>query len=195
VKLFFVILSIVSSLKNVIIPLEKFDRVKTLELFGKVYDQLPNQPATKEKFLESIDKWLSLYILIVNIVWEFKPDIFHKLAWTVVGAEQSAWLSVVEKVQKYLKGYFVIDDEINQKANSYIHAYNLKVLDALLDKDCEVERKEFDYQCTRSINRLIEELKAKMHSDSEEDSWYMYVDHSGIHINKGKEVIKWTGTK
>jgi len=62
----------------------------------------------------------------------------------VVKAEHDTWLWIVERVQRNLKPYFIIDDEINQKANSYIHAYNLKVLDALIEKDFEVERKKFD---------------------------------------------------
>jgi len=68
-------------------------------------------------------------------------------------------------------------------------------LDALLDKDCEVERKEFDEQCTRSINREIEKLKAQMNAGEPNGEWLFYVDNNGIHINKGKEANSWTGTK
>jgi hypothetical protein len=200
VKLFFVALSIVSSLKNVIVPLEKFNRAKTLELFGKVYDQLPNHPTSKEAFLQSVDKWLSLYILIVNIIWEFNPEFCHKLAWSIVKAEQAAWLSIVEKVQKYLKAYFIIDDEINKKANDYIHTYNLKVLDALLEKDLESQQKQWDYWLNRMFTKEVEILKEKLmglsgSGDGLVGDWLIYMDHTGIHVNKDKEVKKWTGTK
>lgn len=200
IKLFCVALSIVSSLKNVILPLEKFDRAKTLELFGKVYDQLPNNPVSKEVFLQSVDKWLNLYILIVNIIWEFNTELCHKFAWSIVKAEQSAWLSIVEKVQKYLKAYFIIDDEINQKANEYIHAYNLKVLDALIEKDFESYQKQLDYCLNWQFEREIEIVKEKLmelsgSGDGPVGDWLIYMDHTGIHINENKEVIKWTGTK
>ena len=196
-KMFCVILSVVSSLKSVILPLKPFSRSKVLELFGKIYDLLPNHPVTKEVFLQSVDKWLTLYVLIVNALWELNPELCHKLAWSVVKAEQSAWLSIVEQVQKYLKPYFTIDDEINNKANEYIHVYNLKVLDALLTKDFEVERKKFDEQCTESINREIEKLKAQMSTGEPDGEWLFYIDHSGIYINenKVKEVKSWTGMK
>ncbi len=186
-KLFFVILSIAFSLKNVIIPLKEFDREKTLELFEKVYELLPNQPADKEKFLTTVDKWLSLYISIVNIFWEFNPSFFHNLAWRVVGAEQSMWLSIIEKVQENLKTYFVIDNEINQKANYYIHNYNLQVLDALLAKDFEAQKRVFDKQCTLAIAKEIEKAKAKFDTGAPEgNDWVYYIDSNGIHVNKNK---------
>lgn len=186
IKLFFVILSIAFSLKNVIIPLEKFDRVKTLELFGKAYELLPNQPADKEKFLITVDKWLSLYISIINIFWEFNPTFFHNLAWRVVGAKQEAWLSIVDKVQENLKTYFVIDDEINKKANEYIHNYNLKVLDALLAKDFEAQKRKFDKQCALAIAKEIEKAKAQFDNGEPEGEWEYFVDSQGIHINKNR---------
>lgn len=181
IKLFFVILSIAFSLKNVIIPLEKFDRVKTLELFGKAYELLPNQPADKEKFLITVDKWLSLYISIINIFWEFNPTFFHNLAWRVVGAKQEAWLSIVDKVQENLKTYFIIDDELNQKMNDYIHEYNLKVLAALTQKDFETQVRKFDNQFQNIVAKEIEKFKQKMSHGEPPGDWLFYVDGYGIH--------------
>ena len=198
VKMFFVILSVVSSLKNIILPLEKFNRSKTLELFGKIYDLLPNHPVSKDEFLCSADKWLNLYVLIVNTLWELNPELCHKLAWSIVKAEQNTWLWIVERVQKNLKSYLTIDDEINSKANEYIHAYNLKVLEALIGKDFEIERKKFDDWCSESINREVEKLKAQMNSGGEPGGeWLIYIDSTEIHVNKNKrkEVIQWTGLK
>ncbi len=185
-KLFFTILSIAFSLKDVIIPLRKFDRTKTLELFGEVYDLLPNQTTSKEEFLKTVDKWLSLYIYIVNVFWEFNPEFFHNLAWRVVGAKQEAWLSIVDKVQESLKGYFVIDDEINQKANEYIHNYNLQVLDNLLEKDFEAQRRKFDKQCSLSIDKEIKKLKEQFDTGEPEGNWVYYIDSSGIHLNQNR---------
>jgi len=199
VKLFFVAVSIVAALKEVILPLRGLDREKVLDLFDKAYELLPGQPVSSADFRNSIDKWLNLYVLVVDLIWEFNPELCHKLAWSIVKAEQSAWLWIVEQVQKNLKGYLVIDEGLNRKINEHIHAYNLKVLEALLEKDFEIQRKKFDDWCSKLIEREVEILKEKLNQKLGEPvgGWVFYIDRSGIYVNglRLEELEKWTGLK
>lgn len=199
VKLFFVAISIVSALRDVILPLKPFNRAKALELFGKAYELLPTNPVSKDEFIRSIDKWIDLYIFVVNSLWYISPELCHKLAWSVVKAEQSGWLYIVENLQKYLKGYIVFDDEINQKVNSYIHAYNLKILDALLDKDFEIQRKQIDEWFDKTVEVAVEKIKEKLNKEVGEPpgGWIIYIDRTGMYINgqKMEDIEKWTGIK
>jgi hypothetical protein len=178
-KRLFLDLLIVSCLKDIIIPIDEFDRQLTLKLFSKLYDTFPEKPCPKEEYLQKIDKWLNFYRKIVDFVWYLSPDLMHSLTWAVVKTEQKAWMEVVSWLMRWAEE---TKEEIQEKVNFYSKEYNGKVLETLIQKDYEIQIQKFDKWWEQSKKEAVEKLKEKLSNGQppEEECLWWY-DKDGFH--------------
>ena len=178
-KRLFLDLLIVSCLKDVIIPVDKFDHQLTLKLFSKLYDTFPEKPCPKDEYLQKIDKWLNFYRKIVDFVWYLSPDLMHSLTWAVVKTEQKAWMEVVSWLMRWAEE---TKEEIQEKVNFYSKEYNGKVLETLIQKDYEIQIQKFDKWWEQSKKEAVEKLKEKLSNGQppEEECLWWY-DKDGFH--------------
>lgn len=178
-KRLFLDLLIVSCLKDILIPIDSFDHQLTLKLFGKLYETFPEKPCSKEEYLRKIDKWLKFYQKIVDFAWYLSPDLMHSLTWAVVKTEQQAWMEVVNWLMRWAEE---TKEEIQEKINYYSKEYNGKALEALIQKDYEIQIKKFDNWWEQSKKKAVEDLKDKLSDGKPPDEeciwWY---DKDGYH--------------
>jgi len=178
-KRLFLDLLIVSCLKDILIPIDSFDHQLTLKLFGKLYETFPEKPCSKEEYLRKIDKWLKFYQKIVDFAWYLSPDLMHSLTWAVVKTEQKAWMEVVNWLMRWAEE---TKEEIQEKINYYSKEYNGKALEALIQKDYEIQIKKFDNWWEQSKKEAVEKLKEKLSNGQppEEECLWWY-DKDGFH--------------
>lgn len=179
IKRLFLDLLIVSCLKDILIPIEKYDHQLTLKLFGKLYDTFPEKLETKEKYLQKIEKWLNLYRRLVDLAWYISPNLMHSLTWAVVKTQQKAWMEVINWLMRWVQE---TKDEIQEKTNFYSMEYNGKVAEALIQKDYEIQIEKFDRWWEQSKKEAVEKLKEKL-SDGKppEESCLWWHDKDGLH--------------
>jgi len=178
-KRLFLDLLIVSCLKDIIIPIDHYDHQLTLKLFSKLYDTFPEKPCSKDEYLRKVDKWLNFYQKIVDFIWHLSPDLMHSLTWAVVKTEQKAWMEVVGWLMKWAEE---TKEEIQEKINYYSKEYNGKALEALIQKDYEIQIKKFDNWWEQSKKEAVEKLKEKLSNGQppEEECLWWY-DKDGFH--------------
>jgi len=181
VKIFFLTLSIASQLKNVIIPVHRYNHQKTLDLFSRMYNLL-DVGVSKEVYLRDIDKYVNLYIKVVELLWFISPGVWHQITWVVVGIQQSTLKGIVKLAERYLVNYINFDPDLDTKINEHVHLYNLRVLESLLRRDFEVAVKGMEYQFTKDLEQAIFEAKGK--SVPPVGNYLFYVDHTGTHKRK-----------
>jgi hypothetical protein len=184
-KRLFLDLLIVSCLKDVIVPIDEFDRELTIKLFGKLYDTFPEKPCSKEEYLQKIDKWLNFYRKLVDFVWYLSPDLMHSLTWAVVKTQQKAWMEVVNWLMRWAEE---TKEEIQEKINYYSKEYNEKVLEALIQKDYEIYINRYNEYWERKKKEAIDDLMQKQGDDNEPDGSFPYwIDEDGWHYKGGKK--------
>jgi len=178
-------LCIVSELQYVVVPIKDIDRKKLRELFSSLHNLLGNDELhiPKHEFLDNVDKYIELYVKVVDVMWFISPRIFHALTWRVTGIRQKVWKRGIELAHKYLGSYIQFDPLLDQKINEHIHQYNLNVLSALLRKDSKRSIELYRISIQRSIEQAIAEEKAKRPTDLPLGNWLKFRNHTGLYKN------------
>ncbi len=187
IKFVFLIISTIASLKPIIIVTEQYDHQKTLLLFSQLYDSLTTitpLELSKDEFLEKVDRWISFFLKVVDFLWEINPELCHTMVWKWVGIERSIWLGIAGKLVVYAQES---KEEIDAKIAYYSHLYNLKVVEALIAKDLEIQLKKFEPYWKQSVQKAVEEIMQKLcNGEPPEDDWLWYYDTNGLHENPNR---------
>lgn len=189
VRIFFLVLSLTAELKHIIVPLKKFSHQKALDILERIYGFLDSPEITLQEFLSVSDRFLTLFSKIVDLFWFLSPETFHKIVWSIIGSEQWFWNWGIMQAQKFLSNYINFDPDLEDKINYHVHQYNLRVLEALVQKDLEMAVKLFDAQFKDSVEEAIDEFKKKHSSDVPPvGNWLYIIDGNGIRENTNHKI-------